>query len=252
MRRLPPKPKTDLPQPNKNYVSPYYNPESLRAHSQESLFEKYYAAKLKKLEQEKRKRSHNISREISHKQIDVNNNISNEDEKANPNIHGIRPVKKEHNKIPLPKPNEGSLILPKINHNYLYENRKIISEGKVPKKYHIKEDNKPQYHKDFGKTPEYLAQYKIEEERRKEYEKLKEEEKTYPKGTRLVPDQERLKTLQDLIQAKQEIERTLEKMPITMRSLAVQNKKAELESKMEELDKAIELFSKKRVFVRDQ
>ena len=41
-------------------------------------------------------------------------------------------------------------------------------------------------------------------------------------------------------------------MPITMRSLAVQNKKAELESKMDELDKAIELFSKKRVFVRDQ
>ena len=37
-----------------------------------------------------------------------------------------------------------------------------------------------------------------------------------------------------------------------MRSLAVQNKKAELESKMDELDKAIELFSKKRVFVRDQ
>ena len=121
------------------------------AYEIESLFEKYYAAKLKKLEQEKRKRSHNISREISHKQIDVNNNISNEDEKANPNIHGIRPVKKEHNKIPLPKPNEGSLILPKINHNYLYENRKIISEGKVPKKYHIKEDNKPQYHKDFGR-----------------------------------------------------------------------------------------------------
>ena len=64
MRRLPPKPKTDLPQPNKKDVSPYYNPESLRAHSQESLFEKYYAAKLKKLEQEKRKISgHRIHKE---------------------------------------------------------------------------------------------------------------------------------------------------------------------------------------------
>jgi hypothetical protein len=39
-------------------------------------------------------------------------------------------------------------------------------------------------------------------------------------------------------------------MPITTRTKAVQYKKEELEHKMDEIDRAIEMFSKKQVFVK--
>lgn len=220
----------------------------MKVHSSSgSLFERYYAAKLKQIEQEKDKNKQTITKDISNEKVDEEKKqIDNPN--ASPNIHGIRPVKKEHSKSPVP--NNSGLLLPKINHNFLYENRKIISEGKVPKKYQTKEEKKNKFHKNFGKTPEYLAQYKLEEERRKEYQKLKEEEKTYPKGTKLVSEEERLKTLQDLIQTKKEIETILEKMPITQRSLSVQTRREELLRRVDEIDKAIEMFSKKRVFIR--
>ena len=38
-------------------------------------------------------------------------------------------------------------------------------------------------------------------------------------------------------------------MPITTRTLAVQNKKEELSQKLDEIEKAIEMFSKKQVFI---
>ena len=42
----------------------------------------------------------------------------------------------------------------------------------------------------------------------------------------------------------------LEKLSITARTLALQNKKEELIKKIEEVEKAIDLFSKKQVFIK--
>ena len=39
-------------------------------------------------------------------------------------------------------------------------------------------------------------------------------------------------------------------MPITTRTMAMQNKKEELIQKLEEIEKAIDMFSKKQVFIK--
>jgi hypothetical protein len=39
-------------------------------------------------------------------------------------------------------------------------------------------------------------------------------------------------------------------MPITNRTKAIQSKKEELEHKMDEIEKAIEMFSRKQVFIK--
>ena len=75
-------------------------------------------------------------------------------------------------------------------------------------------------------------------------------EKKYPKGTRLLSDEERIKTLNSLKQAQIENSLILEKMPITNRTFKLQQKKDELIRKLNEIDKAIEMFSKKQVFVK--
>jgi hypothetical protein len=219
--------------PNKNYISPYYDPYSINKQNG-SLFDRYYRIK---------KETNNNRNSNS---IYYNNNNNNY------NYHPLTSSERNNNihesKSSLPK-NEG-LILPKIEKNFLRDNIDIVKENKVPKRYKSKQENRNDYHKNYGKTPEYLKQYKLEDERRKEYENLLKEQATYPKGTRLLPESERIQTLNDLINSKKEIENMIEKMPITNRSMAINEKKEQLLNKIDYLNKDIEMFSKKKVFVK--
>ena len=106
------------------------------------------------------------------------------------------------------------------------------------------------YHKEFGKTPKYLQNMKLEAEKKKEIEKLRKETSKYPKGTRLLSEEERLFTLEKLKQSKNDINQIIEKLPITCDSQAFRNKKEELFKKLDEIESAIETFSKKKVFVK--
>ena len=95
-----------------------------------------------------------------------------------------------------------------------------------------------------------INKYKQEAEDKKMYELQIIEEAKYPKGTRLLTEDERLETLSNLMKTKEEVENLLGKMPISMRTLSMQNRKTELESKLSELDAAINQFSKKKVFIK--
>ena len=112
------------------------------------------------------------------------------------------------------------------------------------------EDKKDVKHKDYGKVPDYIKKYEIEREQQKEEEKKQKEASKYPKGTKLLSEEERVSTLNGLINSKKEMETLLEKMPITTRTLSIQNKKEELIKKLEEVEKAIDMFSKKQVFIK--
>ncbi|MCQ2817101.1 MAG: enkurin domain-containing protein, partial [archaeon] len=153
--------------------------------------------------------------------------------------------------------NSNELILPKIetghnqNRNYVLENKRLITENKVPKKNIKKEKEDNPYHKDYGKTPEYLKQYMKEEEDYKEYQRIKKEKAKYPKGTRLVGEEEKQKTLKELKEARGNIQTILEKMPIARLSLKMKKEREELYQRLDEIDKGIELFSRKQVFVKE-
>ena len=98
--------------------------------------------------------------------------------------------------------------------------------------------------------PDYITKYEFEREQQKEEEKKQKEAAKYPKGTKLLSEEERISTLNGLISSKKEMENLLEKMPITTRTLSIQNKKEELIKKIEEVEKAIDMFSKKQVFIK--
>ena len=55
-----------------------------------------------------------------------------------------------------------------------------------------------------------------------------EEAAKYPKGTKLLSEEERIGTLNGLIENKKEIMNQLEKMPITTRTNAIRMRKEEL------------------------
>ena len=148
--------------------------------------------------------------------------------------------------------NDNKIILPKIQKNYIRENRQLIIENKIPLKHKqngedMSHNNK---HKDYGKIPEYIKKYELERELKKEELKRKEEASKYPKGTKLLSEDERISTLNGLLENKKEITNQLEKMPITTRTNSIRIRKEELLNKLEEIEKAIEMFSKKQVFVK--
>ena len=105
-------------------------------------------------------------------------------------------------------------------------------------------------HKNFGKVPEYIKRFEMERELERQEKIRKKEEMKYPKGTKLLSNDERVKTLNSLIKTQQELSLLLEKMPITNRSVGILKKKEELVKKLNEIDKAIEMFSKKKVFIK--
>ena len=158
--------------------------------------------------------------------------------------------RRDVHKAPTPTINDAPIILPKIHKNYIRENRQLVSENKVPTKTKITEEKNDVKHKDYGKVPEYIKKYELEREIMKEEIKKQEEAAKYPKGTKLLTEEERVETLNGLMNSKKELINILEKLPITTRTLAMQNKKDELIKKIEEVEKAIDMFSKKQVFIK--
>ena len=148
--------------------------------------------------------------------------------------------------------NNSKYVLPKIQKNYIRENRRLVIDNKVPIKHkqtdeQIIQTNK---HKDYGKVPSYIKKYEKEREIKNEEIKRLEEASKYPKGTKLLSEEERLNTLDGLIRNKKELTNQLERMPITTRTNSVKLKKEELIKKLEEIEKAIDMFSRKQVFIK--
>ncbi len=76
------------------------------------------------------------------------------------------------------------------------------------------------------------------------------EEQRYPTGTRLLSESERVSNLESLHSRKRELINILEKLPVSMSTLSLINKKRDIENKLDEIDEAIEIFSKKHVFIK--
>lgn len=209
----------------------------------ETLVKEYNEIKKQKENQEKEEL------ELSNKSFNIKSNGVNEDENNNySNV--FRSYSKESNKPPLPNIDDTPLILPKINKNYIRENKQLVIENKIPQKKRVDSGSSNPKHRNYGKVPEYIKKYEREREVQKEELQRKKEALKYPKGTKLLTEEERINTLNALFKAQKEMTLVLEKMPITTRTLATQNKKEELIRKLDEVEKAIDMFSKKRVFVK--
>jgi hypothetical protein len=104
--------------------------------------------------------------------------------------------------------------------------------------------------KNYGKVPAYIDKFNKEREDERVRRQLAEEQAKLPPGTRLMPEDERVKTLEDLLQAKKQCNNELEKLPVVVKSIRMQQHKQALEEKMFKLDRAIDTFSKAKVYVQ--
>ena len=141
------------------------------------------------------------------------------------------------------------------------EMRPPRDDKNLPGKENVNKPNaplppKPQAEKkDFGKVPKYLQKYKADAEvKAQEVAKKKEEAellKHQPAGTKMMAEDQRIEMLKDLNENKKKVTELLAKMPISMASTTVKRQKDELEKKLLEIERAIEVMSRKVVYVRD-
>ena len=223
-----------------------------------SMFEKYYHDKMvekKIIPSQEEEKAQQLKEDLDYqfeahlRELRAYNNIESQLNEQ------YETIKKAQIKANTPSLKEKGVILKKNNNkNFIEENKQKVIKGEIPKKKipmnNINKSNENPYHKEYGKTPKYLQNMKIEAEKKKESDKLKLEQEKYPKGTRLLSEEERLFTLNKLLESKKEVENLVAKLPITLNSQAAKNKQEELYKKLDEMDKAIITFSKKKVFVK--
>ena len=202
------------------------------------MFDQYYKEQIQYDNNNDYQLNPNYYNIIDNKNKINNNQIENEEEKIKDNI---KPIQRPPKEINQPK-------------DYIESNIHLISKiqnannSNKLKEYYERKENP--FHKEYGKTPKYIENMRKENEKKKEIEKIKKETAKYPKGTRLLSEEERISTLEKLKQSKEDINKVIEKLPITCDSQAFRNKKDELFKKLDEIENAIETFSKKKVFVK--
>jgi len=86
----------------------------------------------------------------------------------------------------------------------------------------------------------------------KEYENLIQEESTYPKGTILLEENTRIEILDKLISIRKYLFDCIEKFPVTiyLHPIGVNNRKKIIEDKIDEVEKVLEVFGKRKVFLK--
>ena len=203
-----------------------------------SMFDQYYKEQFKLDKNKDYKLNPNYNNIIDNNNKINNNQEESDKEQIKDNLKPIHRPPKETNQ----------------HKDYIETNKHLITKiqneinSNKLKEYYEREKNP--FHKEYGKTPKYIENMRKETEKKKEMEKLRKETAKYPKGTRLLSEEERLSTLEKLKQSKDDINKVIEKLPITCDSQAFRNKKDELFKKLDEIENAIETFSKKKVFVK--
>ena len=212
-----------------------------------SMFDKYYKEKNENKDYQMNPNYFNdLEKEIFQNQKEENNNINIKDVNVN------KEVEKENENMRKAINRQSKEI--NQQKNFIETNKNLITKiqnannSNKLKEYYDKKENP--YHKEYGKIPKYIENMKLENEKKLQSEKLRKETAKYPKGTRLLSEEERLFTLEKLKQSRDDINKVIERLPITPDTQAFKNKKEELFKKLDEIENAIETFSKKKVFVK--
>lgn len=102
-----------------------------------------------------------------------------------------------------------------------------------------------------GQVPKYIEDRK-EQWRREEEERMRNApDPSAPPGHTLMPESERQQTLKSLKEAHRSLVTELLSLPLKADNLSIQTRKAHLDCKLSELEEAIKIFSREKVYVKN-
>ena len=102
----------------------------------------------------------------------------------------------------------------------------------------------------YGKVPSYLRERKLELLEAQQAKRAAEENAHIPPGMRILPEDERLKTLDILRENRSDVENKLRALPFKCETPSQIRNKQTLEARLEEIEDAQKIFGRKQVYVR--
>ncbi|CAL9707614.1 unnamed protein product [Knipowitschia caucasica] len=102
-----------------------------------------------------------------------------------------------------------------------------------------------------GQVPQYIEDRKEQWKREAEERKRNAPDPSAPAGHTLMPESERLDTLKSLKESHRLLVLELLSLPLKADGLSVQTRKAHLDCRLSELEEAIKIFSRDKVYVKN-
>ncbi|EDV21805.1 uncharacterized protein TRIADDRAFT_59897 [Trichoplax adhaerens] len=180
--------------------------------------------------------------------------------KENRSQSTIGPLVVNATKLSVPKAKECNKQFQQVRKdiNYLNRNVREAINTKVRKspstesvKEHLDKKNQDEKSHPKGKIPKYLTK-RQEQWRRDEERRLASiPDPNMPPGHTLMPDAERRETLAALFENQRELAMKLAKMPLRCDSYTAMNRKTQVERKLAEIDEAIKIFSRPKVYIKE-
>ncbi|KAK7934431.1 hypothetical protein WMY93_005327 [Mugilogobius chulae] len=102
-----------------------------------------------------------------------------------------------------------------------------------------------------GQVPQYLEERKEQWRREAEERRRNAPDPSAPVGHTLMPESERQETLKSLKESHRSLVTELLSLPLKADNLSVQTRKAHLDCRLSELEEAIKIFSRDKVYVKN-
>lgn len=151
-------------------------------------------------------------------------------------------------KAAVPKKTEAPVLAPRSQTNFLNANAREIIHAAPAVREEKKEEKK---HKEFGKVPAYLQNRKARWAAQEADRISRAGDPDCPPGMSLMPDSERLETLRVLKATLDDVKGQMQRLPLTIETPSQIRRKNALEAKFKEVEDAIKIFSRQKVFVRE-
>lgn len=159
------------------------------------------------------------------------------------------PAKREPLKQPVPRAREVNRLAPRSNKDFVGANR--TEARQMEPKRRQSNDEEVHRHSEFGAVPKYLQDRKEEWAETEARRQAALPDPSCPPGMRLMPEDERLETLDILLESEREAQSMMLKLPLHSTTPSVVKRKEALEAKLKEIEAAKKIFSKARVYIKE-
>ena len=165
------------------------------------------------------------------------------------------PVQRKKTSSNVPSSNYGRAMRPATNasrgpsKDFISQNKGALRNMKS-KKLDKQKEQLFKEKENYGKLPRYLLQRKLQ--LAEDYERRREDARMAlaPPGTRVMPEDERLRTLEMLESNKLEVEKHLKLLPFVVETPSQIKAKTTLENRLKEIEDAERMFSRPIVYVK--
>lgn len=157
-------------------------------------------------------------------------------------------VREGPRKASVPKAREVARLAPRSSVDFVSSNAVEVITAEPKRRASEREETK---HGEFGKVPAYLQKRRAKWAATEADRIASAPDPDCPPGMTVMPESERLETLRALKATLDDVKANLQRLPLTIETPSQIRRKNALEAKYKEVEDAVKIFSRRKVFVRD-